>query len=111
MITPTRSRNSPITVRSFMLHRCTDASRSLHGFPIAYIGFPYSVYDEQTIQVRGVQIASATPKDGRRSHTARQTFASSWVHTLPSLAYQRERLNSRRGSRGLASLTVRARPP
>src|SRR5215510_261954 len=30
---------------------------------------------------------------------------------LPSLlAYQRERLNSRRGSRGLASLTVRARP-
>src|SRR5216683_3907942 len=29
---------------------------------------------------------------------------------LSSLAYQRDRLGSRRGSRGLASLTVRARP-
>ena len=29
---------------------------------------------------------------------------------LSSLAYQRDRLDSRRGSRGLASLTVRARP-
>src|SRR5215813_15123314 len=27
-------------------------------------GFPSSVYDEQTIQARGVQIATATPKDG-----------------------------------------------
>jgi hypothetical protein len=29
MTTPTRSRHSPITVRSFMLYRCTDASGSL----------------------------------------------------------------------------------
>jgi hypothetical protein len=36
-------------------------------------GFPAGVDDEKTIQARGVQIATATPQNGRQSRTAQQT--------------------------------------
>ena len=52
-----------------MLHRCTDASRSL-------AGFPSGEGDEKTIQARGLQTAAATPKDGRRLLSAIRAYAA-----------------------------------
>src|SRR5215510_261952 len=52
-----------------MLHRCTDASRSL-------AGFPSGEGDEKTIQARGLQTATAPPKGGRRLLSAIRAYTA-----------------------------------